>query len=124
MSKLKIFHILSIVILVALIGFAVFNPIATGAKYSEVQREQLFQTEDEWIIQYRIVNHEGKDTEYTIAVSVAGKQYNEQFLLEDGGKYTYTHHIRRDTEVIGEASFTISKKGEESPFEQATYYLR
>ncbi len=123
MSKLKIFHILSIVILVALIGFAVFNPIATGAKYSEVQREQLLRTEDEWIIQFSIINHEGQDTEYTINVSVAGKQYNEQFLLEDGGKYTYTHHIRRDM-ASSKASFSIYKKGEESPREQTNYYLK
>ncbi len=124
MSKLRIFYIVSLVILALLIVFTVFRPMATGGQYSEVQREQLLQTEDEWIIQFDISNREGKNTTYTINVLVAGKQYGDRFIVQDGSTYTYIHHIRRDMVGTGEVSSTIYKEGSDTPFEQATYYLK
>ncbi len=124
MSKLRIFYIVSLVILALLIVFTVFRPMATGDQYSEVQRESLLQTEDEWIIQFDISNREGRDTQYTINVSLTDKQYNEQFLIKDGGLFTYIHHIRRNMVGTGEATFTIYKEGSDTPFEQATYHLK
>jgi len=123
-SKLRIIYIVSLVILAVLIGFAFFRPMATGGKYSEVQKEQLLETESEWIIQFVIINHEGRDQNYTINVLVGEKLYTESVLIRDGRRFSYIHHIRRDMITDGVVSFTIYKEGEATPFEQATYYLK
>ena len=93
-------------------------------KYSEVSRESLLETEDEWILQFDIINREGKDSKYTIQVTVAGEQHGDQFLIQDGSVYTYIHNIRRDRVGTGEVSVAIYKEGEATPFEQGTYYLK
>jgi uncharacterized membrane protein len=123
-SKLRIIYIVSLVILAVLIGFTVFQPMATGGKYSEVQKEQLLETESEWIIQFSIINHEGRDQNYTINVLVGEKSYTDSVLIRDGRKFSYIHRIRRDMITDGVVSFTIYKEGEATPFEQATYYLK
>ena len=73
MSKLRIIHIASLVILGILLVFTVFRPIATGGKYSEVSRGQLLQTEAEYIIQFDIINREGEAKKYTIKAVVDDK---------------------------------------------------
>ena len=124
MSKLKIIYIVSLVILAVLIVFTVFQPMATGSEYSEVQKEQLLETKSEWIIQFDIINCEGRDTRYTINVTVGDKLYTDSILLRDGAKFSYIQHIRRDIIIDGDVSFTIYKEGEATPFEQATYHLK
>ena len=61
MSMVRVFYILSLVILAVLIAFTVFRPMASGDKYSEVQKEQLLETESKWIIQFAIYR-EGEAT--------------------------------------------------------------
>lgn len=124
MSRLRIAYIVALMVLGVLVVFTVFHPMATGGEYSEVQREQLLQAEDEWIIQFNIINHEGKDTNYTINVLVDGKRYNEEVRIPDGRIFTYIHHIPSDRVTDGEVSFVIYKEGESSPFEQVTYHLK
>jgi hypothetical protein len=124
MPRLRIVYILSLVILGVLIAFAVFRPMIGGGEYSEVQKEQLLQTENEWIIQFNIVNHEGRDQKYTITVVVDGKQYSEKVLIHDGRIFTYIHHIYPDRVSDGDVSFAIYKEGEATPFEEVTYYLK
>lgn len=124
MSKLRIIYIVSLVILAVLTAFTVFQPMATGSEYSEVQKEQLLQTESEWIIQFDIINHEGRDQNYTINVLVGEKLYTDIILIRDGAKFSYIQHIRRDMITVGDVSFTIYKEGEATPFEQVTYYLK
>ena len=124
MSKLRIIYIVSLVILAVLIGFAFFRPMATVSKYSEVQKEQLLETESEWIIQFAIINHEGKDQNYTINAMVGEKSYTDSVLIRDGRKFSYIQHIPRDMITDGDVSFAIYKEGEATPFEQATYYLK
>lgn len=124
MSKLRIIYILSLVILGVLIAFTVFKPIATGKEYSEVQQEQLLQVGDQWIIKFNIINHEGKDVNYTIKVLVDEKLYNQPVLIKDGGVFTAIHHIYPDRLTEGEVSFAVYKEAEETPIEQATYYLK
>ncbi|MBI2854727.1 MAG: hypothetical protein HYX87_07405 [Chloroflexi bacterium] len=124
MSKLRIVYMLSLMVLAVLIAFTVFRPMATGGQYSEVARENLLEREDEWIIQFDIINREGKPTEYVINVSVAGKQFSDRFIIADGSLYTYVYHIRRDMLGSGEATVTVYKEGESTPFEQTTYYLK
>lgn len=124
MSKLGIIYIGSLGILAVLLVFTVFQPMATGDKYSEVQKEQLLETESEWIIQVDIINNEGRDQNYTINVLVDEILYTDSILIRDGAKFSYIHHIRRDTIINGDVSFTIYKEGEAAPFEKVIYYLK
>ena len=124
MPKLRIIYIVSLVILGVLVAFTVFRPMATGEEYSEVQRAQLLQREDQWIIEFDILNREGKDTSYTIRVLADGKQYTESVLVRDGGAFTYIHHFYPERLTKREVSFAVYKEGESTPIEQATYFLK
>ena len=123
MSRLKIVYILSLVVLGVIIASAVLQPMMAGEGRSEVQREQLLKIEDQWIIQFDLVNNEGKDQDYTINVVVDGKQSNESVLIPSGRVFTYIHHIYRDGLTNGHVGFAVYKAGEATPVEQATYYL-
>ena len=124
MSRLRIIYITSLVILAVLIAFTVFRPMAVGEKYSEVQKEQLLQTESEWIIQFAIINHEGRDQNYTINVLVGEELFTQKVTIRDGRQFSYVHHIRRDMLTDGDVSFTIYKEGAATPFEETTYHLK
>ncbi len=123
MSKFRIVYIISLLLLGALVVFTVFRPMATGEKYSEVGREHLLQTEDEYIVEFDIMNHEGKVTNYLITALINGQQYDTPVSIKDGRKFTYIYHIYPDQSTGGGVSFTIYKEGEDTPFEQITYYL-
>ena len=124
MSKLRIVFIASLIVLGVLIALTVFRPMATGEEYSQVQRAQFLEREDEWIIEFDIINQEGKDTNYTIKVLTDGKQYTESVLIRDGGIFTYVHHFYPDRLTKNEVSFAVYKEGESTPVEQVTYFLR
>ena len=124
MSRLRIAYIASLVILVVLIITTVFHPLATIGECSEVQRAQLLQTEAEWVFQFDLINHEGKEQHYTISVLANGKQYTEDVLLLDGRIFTYIHRIPHDSVCNCNITFAIYKNGETGPFKQASYYLR
>ncbi|MFC2015000.1 hypothetical protein ACFLUP_03310 [Chloroflexota bacterium] len=123
-QKLRIFYIVSLVILVVLAASLIFRPLETGHGYSELQREQLLQTESEWIIQFDILNHEGKRQHYTINVIANGKEHNEEVSIENGRIFSYIHHIRRDTSNNKDAQFVIYAQGKNEPIEQVTYHLK
>jgi len=124
MSKLRIVFIVSLVILGVLVVFTVFRPMATGEKYSEVVWESIIQQEDEVIIQFSIINREGKDCNYIINWSIGGETYTERVSIKDGRVFTHIHHFYRETVKEGKVNLTICKEGESTPFEQATYYVR
>ena len=91
MSKLSIIHIASLVFLGVLLVFTVFRLIATGGKYSEISRGQLLQTDEEYIIQFDIMNREGEDKKYTIKVAIDDYRYSEDVLIPDGRIFSYIH---------------------------------
>jgi len=122
--KFRIIYIASLVILGALIAFTVFQPMAGGERYSEVQRAQLLEREDQWIIEFDIINREGEDTDYTIEVITDGEQYTESVLVRDGGVFTYIHHFYPERLTQNEVSFAVYKEGESTPIEKTTYFLR
>ena len=124
MPKLGIIYIISLVILGVLIASIVFRPMAAGEEYSEVQRAQLLERDDQWIIEFDIINREGKDTGYTIIVLADGKQYTESVLIRNGGMFTYIHHFYPEQLTRNEVSFAVYKEGESTPIEQATYSLK
>lgn len=94
-----------------------------GEKYSEVAKEQLLQTENEYIIESHIINHEGEAKNYTIKISFDSYRYSEDVLIPDGRIFTYIHHIYPDRMAEGVVSFAINKEGEDTPFEEITYYI-
>ena len=124
MEKLKIVYVLSLVILAVLLVLAFFHPMVREMEYSEVQRAQLLEKENERIIQFDIINHEQKDMNYSILVTVDGKKYTEDVLIRKGGRFTYIHHIYLERITKGEVSFVVYKEGELQPIEEVTYYLK
>jgi len=124
MSKLRITYIASLVVLAVLIAATLLHPIEAIGEYSQVQREQLLRTENEWIVEFDIINHEGKEQEYTIIASVDGKQYPEDVSILDGRIFTYIRHIRHDKVENGDVCLSIYRKDEDVPLEQVTYYLK
>jgi len=111
-------------ILGVLLVLTVFRPMASGSDYSEVQRAHLLEREDQWIIEFDIINREGEDMSYTIKVLADGKLYTESVLIRDGGMFTYIHHFYPDRLTKNEVNFAVYKEGESTPVEQATYFLR
>jgi hypothetical protein len=111
------------VILAVLIGSVLLSPITTATKYSEVQQEQLLKTDTEWIIEFKIVNHEGERRAYTITSLVDGKSSRQEATIADGKKFTYIYHIYPDRLLDKTATFAIYKEGELTPFEQITYHI-
>ncbi|MCD6457053.1 MAG: hypothetical protein J7K81_09760, partial [Methanophagales archaeon] len=71
-----------------------------------------------------IVNHEQKDMNYTVTVTVDGKNDTEEVLLREGGVFTYAHHIHPERTAGGEISFAVYKEGMSAPIEEATYFGR
>ena len=69
--------------------FTVFRPMTSGEKFSTVSRESIIQTKDEYILQFNIVNREGKDSNYIINWSTGGETYSERVLIEDGTSLLY-----------------------------------
>jgi len=123
MSKLRIVFIISVVILAVLIGSVILSPMTTGNKYSEVQQEQLLKTDKEWIIEFKILNHEGKSRKYTITGLIDGQTRQEEVSIPNGSRFTYIHHIYPAQIIEKTVTFAIYKEGEDIPFEQITYHI-
>ena len=117
-------YILSLAILGVLIAFTVFRPMAVGGEYSEVQRAQLLEREDRWIIELHIFSHEVKDTNYEINVLVDEELCTESIRLRPGELFKYIHHIYRDKLEERVVSVAVYKQGEATPFEKITYHLK
>ena len=122
-SKIKLLYVFSLLILGTLIIFTVFKPMAAGEQYSEVTRQKLLQTQDEWILQFEISNHEGRDIEYRIDVYPGGEQYHGRFLVKDGGIYTYSHHVNKNQAGNDRITSELYKEDESEPLAQVIYYL-
>ncbi len=124
MSGRKAFYVLSLAMLGVLIILTLIKPMTKGAGYSEIQRENLLQTERDWIVQFDLVNREGKDTGYTINVSLDGEVSSLESLIPDRGVFTYIRSVRKDLLTDPVMTLTIYKAGEADPFEEATYNLK
>ncbi len=124
MSKLRIIYIAALGILGFLLVFTVFKPMATGEELSEVTREAIIQSEDQWIIQFDIISYEGEGQNYTISIWVDGKPSTESVAAEGGKVFTYIHHIYKGQITKGDIRFTVYKEGDDTPIKQVSYYLK
>ena len=102
----------------------VFLLIPKGERFTEVQRDQLIERENVWIVQFDIFNNEGEDTSYTINVLVNERPYTQQVSIRSGRKFTYIEKIYKDTFEGGEVSFAVYKEGESAPIEETTYFVK
>ena len=124
MSKLRIAYVLSLALLGVLAGLAVVRPFVTGTDYSAVGRESVLQKEDEWIIQFDIINQQDKDMNYNLVWTNGRETYTEGVLVVKGRVYSHIHHIYQNTVTDGKVNLTIYEEGVTTPFEVLTYYLR
>ena len=122
--KLKALYIVSLLVLGVFVVLPFFHPTVSETAYSEVSRMQLLENGTERIILFDIVNHEQKDMNYTVTVTVDGKNDTEEVLLREGGVFTYAHHIHPERTAGGEISFAVYKEGMSAPIEEATYFGR
>ena len=122
--KVRIFYILSLVILAALVIFIFFQPASASGNYTEVLEEQLLETNSEWIIQVNIINNEGTRQNYTINVLANNKEYTEDISIKDGRTFAFIHHIRRETIGEGDVTLSVYQEGKGDPIEQLVYHMR
>ncbi|MFC1991652.1 hypothetical protein ACFLVC_02875 [Chloroflexota bacterium] len=122
--RIRIIYIISLMILVILVIVVVFRPFGETGGYSEVQRAQLIQAGNKWIIQFDILNREAKRQDYTINVFVDDAEYTEYVSIGDGRIYSYIHHVRSDMVSGDSIDFVIYKEGNDKPIEQITYHLK
>ena len=120
--KLKALYIVSLLVLGVFVVLPFFHPTVSETAYSEVSRMQLLENGTERIILFDIVNHEQKDMNYTVMVTVDGKNDTEEVLLREGGVFTYIHHVYPERTARGEISFAAYKEGKSAPIEEATYH--
>lgn len=124
MSRLRIIYLVSLVILGALIISIIYVSLQRSeVKLSEVQRSLLVETEDESIIDFQLVNKEGKDMYYTLSISANGEPYTSTFLVKDGRVLGFRYHIYPEMLTEGQVTFAVYREGESVPIEKTTYYI-
>jgi hypothetical protein len=123
MSRLKVVFVISVVILGVLIGSVMLSPVTARVKYSEIQQEQLLKTDTEWIVEFKILNHEGDKKKYTITQLADGKSDKTEVTILEGRKFTYIYHVYPEQLADKVVTFAIYKEGEPTPFEQITYHI-
>ena len=117
-------YIGSLVILAVLLVLAFYPPITTESEYSKVQWVQMLKTNGERIAEFNIVNHEGKDMNYTITSFINGKSYNSSVRIPSNRTYTYIRHVYMEELVEDEVTFEVYKEGWSLPIDELTYYLK
>ncbi len=123
MFKLRLIFIISLVILAG-VFIATIYFIPSAQRYPESKKSQIIRGENEWILQYDIVNNEEKDMRYDIQVAVDGAVYRDSTVVKQGRTYTYIYHIYPSQLEKGRVTFAVYKGGETKPIEQATYYVK
>ena len=124
MLRLRVIYVASMVALVGLLALTVVRPTVLGRGSTEVLRQQLQQTDDEWVMQFDLSNQEGRQVTYRIEVSVLGQSYADKVSLADGQGYTYRHHVAKAGVDQAEARVAVYREGESSPTSQTSYLLR
>jgi hypothetical protein len=124
MRKLKIFFLISLVVLGGMVILAFLPPIMTGKGYSEVTRDHIIQQVDGYLLQFDIINNEGQDETYIIKISIDDYNYTENVTILNGRIFTYGHHIYLEKMVSGIVSLVILKEGQSNPLAEINYHLK
>jgi hypothetical protein len=120
--RLRLIFILSLIVLAGLfVSIVYFLP--SRDSYSETKGVHIIEAENEWILQYDIINNEERDIEYTIVVTVDDIVYTDSTVVKPGKSYTYIHHIYPQQLHEGKVSFASYQEGKPEAIEQATFNL-
>jgi len=122
LPKLRLIFVLSLVMLAGLFIATIYF-IPSGQSYTESRRAQIIEGENEWILQYDIINNEGRDIKYTIYVAIDDAVYTDSTVVKQGKTYTYIHHIYPQQLKEGEVTFALYEEGKAKPIEQVTYHI-
>ena len=122
MSRLRLIFVLSLIVLAGVFILTMYF-IPTGQSYTESRRAQIIEGENEWILQYNIINNEGRDIKYTIYVAIDDAVYTDSTVVKQGKTYTYIHHIYPQQLKEGEVTFALYEEGKAKPIEQVTYHI-
>ena len=122
MSRTRLIFILSLLILAGLfVSIIYFLP--SSESYTESKRAYIISGDNEWTLEYDIINNETRDIEYTILVSVDGSVYRDSTVVKSGKAYTYIHHIYPQQLEEGKVEFAVFEDGKVEPVEQVTYHI-
>ncbi len=122
LSGLRLIFLLSIVILAA-VFIAIIYLIPSELNYAESKNIQIIDGQEQWILQYDIVNDQQNDISYTIEVTIDGIVFTDSAVVEPGKTYTYIRHIDPGQVSTGEVSLTLYQGEMATPVEQVTYYF-
>ena len=122
LSRLRLIFVLSLVILAG-VFIATLYFVPSEQSYPEPRKVQIIDADNEWILQYDIINNEKRDVEYTIYVTIDNKDYTDSTVVKQGKTYTYIHHIYPQQLTEGKVSFALYEEGKPEPVEYATYYI-
>ena len=122
MSRLRLVFVLSLIILAGVFISAIYF-VPSGQSCTESKRAQIIEGENEWILQYNIINNEDRDIEYTIYVTVDDTIYKDSAVVKQGKTYTYIHHIHPQQLDEGKVTFALYEEGKAKPVEEATYHI-
>ena len=123
MPRLKLLYIACLVVLGGSLVL-LFYSITRAEQFTEVRRDQLIQQEEEWILQFDIINQEGADVNYTVDALVDGKEYSSIVTVKEGRTFTYIHHIQPEMVRGGEIFLALYREGESTPVKQTTYFVK
>src|SRR4030065_339847 len=98
-----------------------FIPAKEG--YTESRRAGIIAGDNEWILQYDIINAEPRDINYTIFVTIDNAVYRDSTMVKAGKAYTYIHHIASQQLEQGKVIFSLYEEGKAEPIEYTTYYI-
>lgn len=122
MTKLRVFFIVSIIILVG-VTFSIIYLLPAGQDDTELRNVQIIEGENEWIFQCDITNTGEADVEYTIRIKADNTLRRDIAVVQPGKTYTYICHISRQGLDEGKITFSLYEAGKSEPVEQATYLV-
>ena len=122
MGRIRLIFVLSLVIL-AVVFVTTILCLPSEEDYIESKKFQIISGENEWILEYNIINIEAREIKYAIVVDIDGTVYKDSIVVKPQKVYTYIHHIYRHHLERGEVTFTLYEDGKAEPVEQVTYHI-
>ena len=124
MSNNRKIYVVGLLILLALVVFAL-NSISTfEAKYTEVTQQSVIWQEDTGVIQFDITNREGAACYYAMDWYCDGQIFDSQVvLIADKQTFSNTYYINPQAVKKGKVYLLVRKESEPVPFEAYIYNL-